>query len=481
LILRVAEATYVTQAHGGLALSPLPERGGPEGVVRAAIWHNLVHRIGHHLPLLLVHDLGRLIVEGPPRWINHQPEKLAAAGIIRGEPREKLLKTYRALLRRLAETELCRRGPSLGLSDELVAAVVARIYEPILVAMGQEAARAWLALDLPTDTGSYAMEDVTALYAESGGDYEEVALRWIAERGFQIATCAERIDLDTLRLVSLFAGDQSLAGAAAALELYQVLDDPAAADVIHFSLELLPQVFETKRARGIQRFSVDGVAGIGRRGNPDQILPTELAYPDSVFLHKVAENQLLYYGREAERDSERRVHKVMVDASGSMRGARAIFARGLALTLVKKLVLLGEEVELRFFDSRLHESVRITEKNFRLPYLLCFRSERGRNYGRVFKSLSDELERLRRTAGRQAAVYFITHGQCHLPKPLVERLSDFAWLYGIYVLPEGDLDLDYVSLLARHRVVGRGDLAERGTRRQAALSIVEDVVEEVAA
>lgn len=476
----LTDGTYVLQASGGLVLSPLPLREGAESVARAACWHNYVHRIGHHLPLLLVHDLGRMIVEGPPGRLRYDTSALRAAGIRMGGPWDELLTTYLELLQRLSETELCRRGVALTLPDELVAAVLARVFEPILSAMGYEAARSWLHLDLPVEESAFAGTSPADLFADMGGAYEEVALRWAADRGYQVATCADRIDLDTLRLVSLFAGDKSLAGAAATLDLFRVLDDPVAADVIHFSLELLPQVFESQKPKGMQHYSIDGIAGVSRRGAVDQVLPTELAYPDEVFLHKLAENELLYYGHEAERSSERRIHKVLIDASASMRGSRSIFARGLALTLIKRLVGLGEDVELRFFDSRTYEAVRVTGSNFRLPYLLCFRSEKGRNYGRVFRSLCEDVERLGREAGRRSAIYVITHGQCHVSRALIERLVATAWVYGIFVLADDDLDLDYTSLLHRYRKVGRKDLTERSQRRDAALSIVEDAVEEAA-
>ena len=41
---------------------------------------------------------------------------------------------------------------------------------------------------------------------------------------------------------------------------------------------------------------------------------------------------------------------VGIDASASMRGQRSVFARGLALTLIKKLLLQGEDVYFSFFD-----------------------------------------------------------------------------------------------------------------------------------
>ena len=44
---------------------------------------------------------------------------------------------------------------------------------------------------------------------------------------------------------------------------------------------------------------------------------------------------------------------------------------------------------MRFFDARLHDLLRVTRSgaNYATPYLLCFRSDRGRNYARVFRQL----------------------------------------------------------------------------------------------
>ncbi len=461
------------QAYGALTLSVLPRRGGVEGVVRAARWHNLVHRIGHHLPLLLVHDLGRLLVEGAPPRLGRDLERLQEAGLAEDRELLPVLGTYESLLARLSHTEMLRQAPHLSLSDEAVAALVARVYAPLLEVLGAEGKGG--VRDLPEDEGPYLLGRPSVLCAEYGVEPELKAFRAIHELGFRIVTAAERIDIDTLRLVSLFAGDASLVGATAALDVYQLLDDPMAADVVHFSLELLPQVLETRRSRGLQRLAMDGVAGVSRRGNPDQLLPSELAYPDTIFAHKVAEKELLYYGHEAERQRERRTHLVLVDASASMRGARAIFGRGLCLTLLKKLVLLGEEVELRFFDATLHEPTRIGAHNFQLPYLLCFQANRGRNYARVFRMLGHELRRRRRLRGQRAQVYFITHGECHVPRSVMEPLAQVARLHGIFVLVDGALGLEYLPVLHQAQIVRREDLSVTEARRQAALAIVDRV------
>src|SRR5690242_916790 len=127
-----------------------------------------------------------------------------------------------------------------------------------------------------------------------------------------------------------------------------------------------------------------------------------------------------------------------------MGGVRQVFGRGLGLTLGKKLSLQGDEVWLRFFDARLYDVVRISRNgaDFATPYLLSFRSDRGRNYTRVFRQFLSELQRLRREERRQVVVYIITHGQCHIPADTVQAMAAEASLYGVFILPSTEVQLD---------------------------------------
>ena len=152
--------------------------------------------------------------------------------------------------------------------------------------------------------------------------------------------------------------------------------------------------------------------------------PGELAHDDDVFALKALSDDLLYYGHERQHDAPRRLHYLLVDGSASMRGAREIFARGLALALAKKLSLAGgqgTEIWLRFFDSRLHPRLDLGRAARRdLPRLLGFRSERGRNYARVFWDLAVEVARLTREEGRAGGA------DLHHPRRLPHPGSDGA-------------------------------------------------------
>src|SRR5262249_41127070 len=143
------------------------------------------------------------------------------------------------------------------------------------------------------------------------------------------------------------------------VDLYQAMHTPAANDIVNFSLELLPSILETKRARGVQSLAIDGYASVERRGNLDRLILSELAFDDELFFRKFLDGDLYYYGHERPNEEERKLHYIVIDASASMRGVRQVFARGLALTLTKKLALQQQHVWLRFFDSRLYELLRV--------------------------------------------------------------------------------------------------------------------------
>ena len=144
------------------------------------------------------------------------------------------------------------------------------------------------------------------------------------------------------------------------------------------------------------------------------------------------------------------------------------------MAMIKKLMLQGERPILRFFDSQLYAPVEVT-KDFSVPYLLSFRSERGRNYKNVFTQLLGDLRRLRESGPQSVMLYVLTHGQCHLPVELVARLREVAYLFGIYILPSEPFELEYLSLLHKSRLIQADALNSQSTRRKAAIDILSEI------
>jgi hypothetical protein len=446
-----------------LTLSQLEVQGD---VAAAAGWWNLLARLGLRVPLFVVHDLGLLLTrQATARDLRRAPGGAVSAVIER----------YQQLLAVVAASEALEDLDAAPLPEETLAVILARLLgDPYLRWTARP--RLTVVEALPTYS-PVLFRDRGALAHEHDPAWALGFLQRLVEQERGVVARLEQIEASTLRLLGLFSLDPGAAGAGVDLaELYQLVGSSGVADVVDFSLQLLPSLLETKRRPAAQRFSIDGYASVERRGNLDALLPGELAHDDEIFGLKALSDDLLYYGHERRQDSARRLHYLLVDASASMRGAREVFARGLALALVKAFSLRGGDVWVRFFDSRLHERLDVGRAPRReLPRFLTFRSERGRNYARVFGDLHAELARLRRESAREIALTFISHGECHIPTATVEALAREATLYGVFILPSRPVELEYLPVLHRHQVVTAEALARAAEKRRRALEIVEDV------
>ena len=468
--------SFLARQVGSLVLSRVRVEA-PMARVRAVSWHNSLHRLGIHLPLFVVHDFGVLLTspKGSRGWTpapgGARPPLPPGADRALGE--------YASLLQSLGRSETVQRLAGWRLRDEIIAVLLVR-------ALGdsyhrwRDPAKAVGAEELPLDIGFYRDAEPMRHFQDFDPAPLWGLLEHLADQTRHIFTSVELIDLDTVRLLGLFkedcaGGGDALGSALDLVDLVAALGSPEAHDVSHFSLELLPSILETKRSSGAQTLAVDGYASIERKGNVDSLMLSELAYDQAIFEQKVVDHELLYYGHERQREDERRLHYILVDSSASMRGQRQVFARGLALALVKTLTLQGEEIWLRFFDSRLHELIKVGRgAPVPVPYLLSFRSEHGRNYNKVFRQLSAEISRLRAESPRDMVVYIITHGQAHIAPDLIAALAQQAFLYGIIILPSQEVSLDFLPLLHRSQVVMPTTFHTRSGRRDRALDIVGD-------
>jgi hypothetical protein len=447
----------------------------PMLLVRAAHWHNLLDGLGLGLPFFLVHDLGLLLTQQMGVGIALQGrDRSLRIAVDRGGMKpdaalDRLMGGYGDLLVDLARSELCQKAASGGLQDELLAAVIAKVVEPVHHALVRKGHNRKLPLTVQT----YQNLEPAHFVNQSIVDESKGTLSTVVDARTRIRVALEQIDLDTLKLLEMFKGEDGLGEGSDLLDLYRVLATPTAQDIVNFSLDLIPSVLETKKSSGVQTFSVDGYASIETQGNLDGILPSELAFDDDLFDRRYADNELFYYGREKQDTQKERLHYILVDASASMRGLRTVFARGLALALSKKMTLRGEGVWLRFFDSRLYERQELTSSKMRIPYLLCFRSERGRNTTRVFTELERELSRIQRESPKEVVVTFITHGRCQIDDRIVEGLRSKATLCGVFVTTSAnEVQLSYLDKLHQHFVIAPDVLADKSSRKSEALKIL---------
>jgi hypothetical protein len=490
---------------GGLLLS-FVRAGSPMLVLRAVRWWRDLARLGVDVPFFVVHDLGLLYaaprdlgaaaVASPAAASSGAPGPMAKpvdmaprAGVDEVASRiprlPDLLASYRALVLEVAQSQAASAAQRMRLGDDLVVVVLARLLSTLGSSPGSsgeegaERRSPWPA-SLPLDPELVRDLDpqLPRLFAAVPRVYEVQFLAALARGQLRVLTLADATDLDTLRLLGMLGGESAASGALAHVDLLAALSSPAANDIVSFSLELLPSVLETRRAPMAGTHAVHGYGGVGREGSIDSMALTELAWEDEELARRLVEGELLFYSREQAPQESRRIHHIVIDASASMRGEREIFARGLAIALGKKLQIGGEDVWMRFFDSRLYDVQRTGARSrgrgsIPAAWLLGFKGERGRNPARVFAQLATEIALLRSRDARDPVVHLITHAALHVPRHLVQEVRRHAHLFAVFILPSGGtLDLEWLDLLEGYAIVDHATLQQKGARAAAATKIV---------
>ncbi|MBL8604145.1 MAG: hypothetical protein JNK72_19620 [Myxococcales bacterium] len=465
------------RALGGLALS-CAGAGETNLGMRAVAWYNSLLRLGINVPLVVAYDLGAALLGdvatfAPPR------DAPSFQGVMPGEV-QNLLTRYAAVLDEIAKTDIAEKLRKTRIDDAVLATLLTRALASVVDRWRSPVK--FEPIPVNAELLTQAFLHMPSVWRSVDRRPEADFIAHLSNHRLHLLLGIEQIDLDTVELLGLM-GDNTMPETEL-VDLLAVFNSPEANDVVNFSLDILPSVLDSRRGGGQQIFSVDGYSGVVAEGSLDSLVLTELAHDDELFEQRFLDNEMLYYAHEALDRPPPRSYQILVDASASMRGARSVFARGLAIALAKRMTLLGFEASVRFFDSRLYEPMRLRRGrsglagagSLHVAGVLAFKGERGRNYARVFSQLSSELERSRdRTS---VTVYFITHAECHAPIELIRRVRESAEVCGVFMLPSrGNLDLDYLSLLSTHEVVTDASLRDRGERAQRALSIVESATD----
>ncbi len=457
---------------GSLALSVVAPRA-PTLALRALRWHRDLQRLGIVLPLFVVHDLGLLLA-----CDNEQLEvgpRVAVDTLLAAEPAATSAhRAYNEMVTEIAASEAARRSQSLRMGDDLVVVLLARllgvIAEQVATTLSDPAG-----LPLDAQLVEHLGPQLPALFTSVPRHRETATLHGLVARRLLLLTLVDALDLDTLALFGLVGGDAAT-GAVAQVDLLSALGAPEANDVVDFSLEILPSVLEAKARPGASSHAAFGYAGLTRKGSIDSLVLTELAWDEQEMMRRLADDEVFYYSREQARDEARRIHLVLIDASASMRGDRATFARGMAIASAKQLMLAGEDVVFRFFDAHLYEPHSARHGQLPVGHVLSFKGERGRNPAKVFRELVNQLEIQALRDGRQPIVHLYTHAALYIPREIVAALTRLAHVAAIFMLPSGNqLHLDYLDLLHTHWVVDHQALTSRHTRAQEARRILGDL------
>src|SRR5262249_53215268 len=100
----------------------------PMAIVRAAAWANSLSRMGVHLPLFVIHDIGVMMSmsRGAGGYVL-RPRESQLARIQLPTGAKSQIEQYRKLLDNIAASEVTERLAGLRLRDEMVAVLLSRI------------------------------------------------------------------------------------------------------------------------------------------------------------------------------------------------------------------------------------------------------------------------------------------------------------------------------------------------------------------
>ncbi|MBK7402106.1 MAG: hypothetical protein IPJ34_39155 [Myxococcales bacterium] len=440
-------------------------------------------RLGVAVPPTILHDVGLVLAAPQDQRLvgaRRQAEAVLAGRANTGPAHARYVAAIQALDEDPAVAQIRKLRPS----DDLVVVLLVRLLG------AQNLGPGLLLTDVPEPVE--VERNLTSAFERLPLEPELALLARFVERLPRILVLLDTLDLDTLQLLTVYGkgsadlrGDSSAIAGLAQVELLSALTSLQANDVVNFSLELLPSVLETTRRSAPGTYATGGYQGLTRRGSLDSLVLTELAWDDEELARRLLDDEVLFHARERAEDQAPRVHLVLVDASASMRGDRTTFARGVAIALAKRLELEGEEVRIRFFDSRLYETAAASRGRGRqslaasLPHVLSFRGERGRSPERVLRQLVSELEVLKSRDKRSPVVHLITSAAFYAPRPLVAEVRARGSLFGVFITPQlsatGEpvpLELDWLDLLDGHYVVDQAILGKRADRSARAKEIV---------
>ncbi|MCP4371330.1 MAG: hypothetical protein GY797_24915, partial [Deltaproteobacteria bacterium] len=151
---------------------------------------------------------------------------------------------------------------------------------------------------------------------------------------------------------------------------------------------------------------IGGYAGLTRKGNLDSLLPTELAYDDDMFYHRLLNREALYYGREGEAERQKGLAWIITESGLTMPGDRELLSKGLSLALAAVLSERGYRVQQSFLSERLTEP-KAAGGEYDPGEILYYRSRGWVDLPGALPALTAGLKRLRGQSERVELLWVV--------------------------------------------------------------------------
>ena len=388
---------------------------------------------GTNAPLFFVRDLSEVLTCRQGRSAFARPAYL---------PDDIDTSGYKAFLERIARDRRLLDAGSWGVSDPAAGVICARLLdglefdEKYRVPGGPPAVDFERLLDRELTAA-----DPAAVWRTASPSRRPDHRRLLSPRSMaRIEENLKGLDRDELMFLHRF-GPRSFSGPDPRdmLDWFNLTGLPEGAKTaVSQMLKFLPRVCETRAGGGAQAYPMGGFEGLTKKGTLDSILPSELAYPKDYLLHRLLNQEALYYGREAEREKGRELAYIVTQTGLDMLGDPDVAARGLTLALARAMEGRGRDVLQSFAAQRL-EKPRPLRKPADLHRVLYYRD---RSVSDVVSILGEVAARIKSWSGkyRTVRVFWVLgafwdadeaelHGKLY--RELGRTAEHFAWFVGV--------------------------------------------------
>lgn len=304
--------------------------------------------LGFMPPFVLLHDLGTLLLRSGEESEIKKPDWL---------PAELQPENWESFLNRIRQSSQLKEIRRWQPDDELVGVLLGRFLHGLSfpgnyrLPVGQEL---WLFFHRLEQT--LGQESTAEIWESIHPDERPEIKNWLTNELIAgIETNVKKLKISELRFLCQYGpGFIDAVDPRRLLDLFNLLELPPAARLsLTAMLQLLPRISQlSSPLGGEQTYSMGGYQGLNHKGNLDNLVSAELAYPTSIFFQRLLNNEALYYGREAQPDRRRQLIYIVTQAGLEMKGDHEQVARGLTLALGRAMRRKGYEVRHSFIGSR---------------------------------------------------------------------------------------------------------------------------------
>ena len=292
-------------------------------------WMKDLHHCGIDLPMFIVHDLGHLLCYSKDTISIHAPDYLQ---------NQFNSSAYVDTLNAICHHRIVQDIVHRTLSHTVISALIAKLLNGVIFPESTNNQPTQLNLmkgehDLKTRSPAQIWQAMDPSLRPKVDQYLSTEILW------QIQFNLQQLHGEEISLLIKYGpqiwghGDMSQI-----MDIFSILNLPSVGKhIVSQMLRLIPMVQTSNNKKGGQVYPMGGYEGISSKGEIDNLIPSEFCYKPHMLIHRILNNESLYYSRESIPKKEKELIWIIAQTGIDMKGDADIIARSLSLALWHQL------------------------------------------------------------------------------------------------------------------------------------------------